>query len=157
MMILWSKAWLMKMQDIQCRIFSGMSHLDLSAVFFQINFKKIGACWIPYLLIPVKNRAGCKSIRSVAMFLYRPRLFKHQDPRRHTEVVIEETWLYIYESDNKENNTARCQMVTYGTLKCSIRSVMYALFFDSNGTEAKVSALWSSVTGSYYKDNVLSA
>ena len=73
----------------------------------------------------------------------------------------DETWLYFFESNNKlnkmwvgENN--ECPVVARRSR--SVRRVMYALFFDSDRIEARVSVPENCrVTGTSYRDCVLSA
>ena len=89
--------------------------------------------------------------------------FKNQDSRRLREVVRgDETWLYFFEPDNMLNNQMwvgennECPMVACRSR--SVRRVMYALFFDSDGIVARVSVPENcSVTGTFYRDFVLSA
>ena len=84
--------------------------------------------------------------------------FKNRDSCRLRELVTgDETWLYFFEPDNKLNN----KMCVGENNVCPVvarRRVMYALFFDSNGTVARVSVPENcSVTETFYHDFVLSA
>ena len=73
-----------------------------------------------------------------------------------------ETWLYFFEPDCKENNKvwvgengARPKIARRNKTS---RRVMYALFFDCDGIVARVPVPEkTSVTGKFYKENVLSA
>ena len=69
--------------------------------------------------------------------------FKNRDSHYLREVVSgDETWLYFFEPDNKLNkmwvgeNNERPVVARRGK---SVRRVMYALFFDSDGIVACVS------------------
>ena len=89
--------------------------------------------------------------------------FKNRDSYHLREVVTsDETWLYFFEPDNKLNNKMWVgENNERSVVACRSRSVrreMYALFFDSDGIVARVSVPENcSVTGTFYRDFVLSA
>ena len=84
--------------------------------------------------------------------------YKNRDPARLREVVTgDETWLYFFEPDNKLNNKMwlgeNNERPVVARRSRSVRRVMYALFFDSDGIVASVSVPENcSVTGSFYCD-----
>ena len=88
--------------------------------------------------------------------------FKNRDSRCLREVVTgNETWLYFFDPDNKLNNKMwvgeNNERPVVARRSRSVRRVMYALFFDSDGIVARVSVQENcSVTGTFYRDFVLS-
>ena len=74
----------------------------------------------------------------------------------------DETWLYFFEPDNRLNNKMwvgeNNERPVVARRIRSIRKVMYALFFDSDGIVVRVSVPENcSVTRTFYRDFVLSA
>ena len=133
-----------------------LSGLTSSYVFIilkeKLKLQKICACWIPHLLTPEQKK---DRVEKASLLLSR---FKNQDSRRLREVVTgDETWLYCFEPDNKlknkmwvgENN----DRPVVACWSRSVRRVMYALFFDSDGIVALVSVPENcSVRETFYRD-----
>ena len=124
----------------------------------KLKLQKICAHWIPHLPTP-EQKKDC--VEKASVLLSR---FKNRDSRRLREVVTgDETWLYFFEPDNKLNNKIwvgenNAYPMMVARLSRSVRRVMYALFFDSGGIVACVSVPENcSVTGTFYRDFVLSA
>ena len=95
--------------------------------------------------------------------LFRCLRFKNQDFHRLREVVTgDETWLFFFEPDNKLNNKMwvgeKSERPVVAHWCRIVRSVMHALFFDSDGIVAHVSVPENcSVTRTFYHDFILSA
>lgn len=149
-------------KDARCTVeqIGEISGINSSAVFLilkeKLRLRKVCARWIPHLLTPEQKRGRVEKASALLL------KYKNKDPRRIKEVVTgDETWLYFFEPDNKENNkmwvgenNARPVIARRNR---SVRRVMYALFFDSDGIVAQVPVPeHSSVTGTFYKENVLS-
>ena len=140
---------------------SDLSGLSSSYVFAvlkeKLKLQKICAHWIPHLLTPEQKK---DHVEKASVLLSR---FKNQDSHHLREVVTgDETWLYFFEPVNKLNNKMwisennECPVVACRSR--SVRRVMYALFFDSDGILACVSVPENcSVTGTFYSDFVFSA
>ena len=113
--------------------------INSSAVFYilkeVLKLKKVCARWIPHLLT---NEQKGGRVEKASQLLAR---YKNADFRRLHEIVTgDETWLYFFEPDCKENNKvwvsengARPQIARRNKTS---RRVMYALFFDCEGIVA---------------------
>lgn len=134
--------------------------INSSGVFYilkeVLKLRKVCARWIPHLLTDVQKQ---ERVRIASLLLAR---YKNADQRRLNEVVTgDETWVYFYEPAGKENNKVwvgqnddRPQIARRNRTS---KRIMYALFFDSQGIVARVPVPeGTSVTGSFYKDFVLS-
>lgn len=138
-----------------------LSGINSSAVFTilkeRLMLKKVCARWVPHILSDEQKRD--RVMKSTELL----RMYKDCDPRRLREIVTgDETWVYFFEPENKENNKVwigesdeRPQIARRSR---TVRRVMYALFFDSDGIVARVPVpAGSTVTGTFYKEKVLSA
>ena len=136
---------------------------DLSGLCLYYPERKIKAtedlCALDtHLLTPEQKK---DRVEKASVLLSR---FKNRDSRRLREVAIgDETWLYFFfEPDNKLNNKMwvgeNNERPVVARRSRSVRRVMYALFFDSDEIVAHVSVPENcSVTGTFYRDFVLSA
>jgi len=140
---------------------SDISGLNSSSVFLilkeKLKLRKVCARWIPHLLTNEQKR---QRVKIASELLSR---FKDKEERRLREIVTgDETWLYFFEPSNKENNKMWIGEVDerpkIARRSRTVRRVMYALFFDSDGRVARIPVPeHTSVTGTFYKNNVLSA
>ena len=121
---------------------SNLSGLSSSYVFAipkeKLKQQKICALWIPHLLTPEQKR---DRVKKACVLLSR---FKNRDSYRLREVVTgDETWIYFFVPDNKLNNKMwvgeNNERPVVACRSRSVRRVMYALFFDSDGIVAHVS------------------
>ena len=122
---------------------SDLLGLSVSYVFIilkeKLKLQKICMRWIPHLLTPEQKK---DSVEKASVLLSR---FKNRDFCHLWEVVTgDETWLFFFfESDNKLNNKMwvgeNNESPVIARQSRSVRRVMYAPFFDSDGTVAWVS------------------
>ena len=118
---------------------SDLSGLSSPCVFTiqkeKLKLQKICARWIPHLLAPDQKK---DRMEKASVLLSR---FKNRDSRRLREVVTgNETWLYCFEPEHKLNNKIWVGEKNERPVGSrSVRRVMYALFFHSDGIVARVS------------------
>ena len=121
---------------------SSLSGLSLSYVFSilkeKLKLQKICSHWIPHLLTS-EQKKDC--VEKASVLLSR---FKNWDSRHLREVVTgDQTCAYFFEPDNKLNNKMwvgeNNERPMVARRSRSVRRVMYALFFDSDGIVAPVS------------------
>ena len=136
------------------------TNINSSAVFSilkeRLNLRKVCARWVPHLLTEAQKRLRMESALELL------KLYEDCDQRRLNEIVTgDETWIYFFEPETKQHNKVwiggdgpRPQIARRSR---SVRRVMYALFFDAKGPVTQVAVPEGrSVTGLFYKENVLS-
>ena len=121
----------------------------------QLGLCKICTRWVPHLLTDEQKQSRVRLASQVI------EKYDKCDPRRLEEIVTGvETWIYRFQPDSKAKNKvwvssegdrpviARC-------CKTSNR-MLYAIFFDSKGPVLQIPVpKGSSVTGKFYRENVL--
>ncbi|XP_053389318.1 protein GVQW3-like [Mercenaria mercenaria] len=92
-------------KDARCTVeqIKEMSGLNSSAVFLilkeTLNLRIVCAGWITHLLTPEQKRERAEKASGLLV------KYNNKESRRIKEIVTgDETWLYVFEPDNKENN-----------------------------------------------------
>ena len=135
--------------------------INSSALFYilkeVLKLRKVCARWIPHLL--TSEQKGVRLEKATQLLAK----YNNADSMRLREIITgDETCLYFFEPDCKENNKVWvCQNGESPQIvrrNKTSRRVMYALFFDCDGIVARVPVPEKgSVTGLFYKEKVLSA
>ena len=138
---------------------AGITGLNSSCVFGilkeRLHLRKICARWVPHLLTSDQKR------QRVEASLQLLSQYENCDQRRLNEIVTgDETWIYFFEPDLKQNNKVWVgefgERPKIARRNKSAGRVLYALFFDGRGPVAQIPVPEGrSVTGQFYTDTVL--
>ena len=121
----------------------------------RLGLRKICADWVPHLLTDEQKRSRVRLASQVI------EKYDKCDPRRLEEIVTgDETWIFHFQPNSKAKNKVWVSSegdrpVIARRCKTSNR-MLYATFFDSKGPVLLI-PIWkgSSVTGKFYRENVL--
>ena len=109
-----------------------ISGLNSSAVFYilkeRLKLRKVCARWIPHLLTPEQKGERVEKAKILLA------MYKGRDSKRTREIVTgDETWLYFFEPESKENNKMwigeNGERPVIARRNKTVRRIMYAIFF----------------------------
>ena len=122
---------------------------------YKLGYTKVCARWIPHMLTEENKR------QRVAFSREQLRKFDQQDKRRLDEIITgDETWIYFYEPERKQQTRAWVKKGTKGPQivkkSKSAYKVLYTMFFNTKGVLLqKPCQKGKTITGKYYKEEIL--